>query len=144
MGVAGPDGAAVGATTSTGEEIGRVTAGDDFPQGDCSGVIPRDGVTERRGRNDVTPDALPAVVTPPSYSDFILVSAARSVVGRGCSSSVTGGTGPLRVAGSSTGYLPGSWNVDPGGAFGYTMPLDVPAGRAGVAPSLALRYSSDS
>ena len=40
------------------------------------------------------------------------------------------------------GTLPGSWNVSPGGAFNYTIPVDVPAGRAGMAPSLSVQYSS--
>ncbi|MNC91758.1 hypothetical protein D3C83_80700 [compost metagenome] len=52
-----------------------------------------------------TPDALPAVVTPPSYSDFIFESASTLVSGRGCSSSATGGVGPLRDAGISTGEI---------------------------------------
>jgi len=40
------------------------------------------------------------------------------------------------------GAVPGSWNVSPGGAFGYTVPIDVPPGRAGMSPSLSMQYSS--
>ncbi|MFJ3235710.1 RHS repeat-associated core domain-containing protein [Streptomyces sp. NPDC086787] len=51
---------------------------------------------------------------------------------------------PGSVKGSSgeTGYLPGSWKVSPSGDFTYSIPLDVPDGRAGMAPSLSLGYSS--
>lgn len=45
-------------------------------------------------------------------------------------------------ASKATGFLPGSWNVSPAGAFTYSVPLQVPAGRAGMAPDLALTYSS--
>ncbi|WP_436501747.1 RHS repeat-associated core domain-containing protein [Actinokineospora sp. HUAS TT18] len=41
-----------------------------------------------------------------------------------------------------TGVLPGSWDVTSSGSFAYSIPLDVPAGRAGMQPSLSLRYSS--
>jgi Salmonella virulence plasmid 65kDa B protein len=42
----------------------------------------------------------------------------------------------------ATGTMPGSWNVSASGAFEYSIPIDVPAGRANMAPSLSLRYSS--
>jgi len=46
------------------------------------------------------------------------------------------------VSATSVGYLPGSGEVLPGmGSYTYTLPLEVPAG-VGVAPSLALQYSS--
>lgn len=45
------------------------------------------------------------------------------------------------VAGSPTGYLPGLWDVNSSGVFTYSMPLDVPAGRAGMQPELSLDYS---
>ena len=60
-----------------------------------------------------TPEAFPAVVTPPSYSDFIFASASMLVSGRGCSSSATGGTGPLREAGISTGEISPAKNPSP-------------------------------
>jgi RHS repeat-associated protein len=50
-------------------------------------------------------------------------------------------TTPIAPA-ESVGYLPASWDVKPGGQFAYTIPMDVPAGRAGVQPALALAYSS--
>jgi len=37
---------------------------------------------------------------------------------------------------SSAGYLPESSDVTPGGAFTDSIPVDVPAGRAGMAPHL--------
>jgi len=40
------------------------------------------------------------------------------------------------------GYLPGGGTVTAMGAYQYTMPLDVPDGRAGVAPDISLVYSS--
>jgi len=43
---------------------------------------------------------------------------------------------------TTTGYLPGSGGVGPDGAYHYSIPLDVPAGRAGMAPRLSLEYSS--
>jgi RHS repeat-associated protein len=46
------------------------------------------------------------------------------------------------VAGSPVGYLASSGMVTPGGQYSYSVPLDVPAGREGMAPSLALTYSS--
>src|SRR4051812_2835889 len=51
---------------------------------------------------------------------------------------------PIVGAVGSVGYLPGSWNVTPAGAFDYSIPLDVPAGRAGVQPQLSLHYDSGS
>jgi RHS repeat-associated protein len=48
----------------------------------------------------------------------------------------------IAAAQSSTGTMPGSWNVSASGAFEYSIPIDVPAGRANMAPSLSLRYSS--
>ncbi len=50
------------------------------------------------------PEALPAVVTPPSCNGRNLASAARSVCGRGCSSSATL-TGPARPPGASTARI---------------------------------------
>jgi RHS repeat-associated protein len=40
------------------------------------------------------------------------------------------------------GTLPGTFVVSPNGSAEYTIPLDVPEGRAGMAPSLALSYDS--
>src|SRR5712692_4384881 len=48
---------------------------------------------------------------------------------------------PIAV-GASVGSLPGSWDVSPAGQFTYSIPLDVPTGRAGMQPSLSLQYSS--
>jgi hypothetical protein len=48
------------------------------------------------------------------------------------------------VTASSDGYLPSSWAVTPKGEFAYTLPLAVPPGRAGMAPSVALGYASSS
>ncbi|MBO3749830.1 VCBS repeat-containing protein [Streptosporangiaceae bacterium NEAU-GS5] len=44
--------------------------------------------------------------------------------------------------GAAAGYLPASGEVSPDGRFTYELPLDVPAGRAGMQPSLVLRYAS--
>ncbi|MFE9139479.1 FG-GAP-like repeat-containing protein [Streptomyces sp. NPDC007355] len=52
------------------------------------------------------------------------------------------GGGVAASAGAKAGYLPGSGSVSPDGAFNYSIPLDVPAGRAGMAPRLSLQYSS--
>jgi RHS repeat-associated protein len=50
---------------------------------------------------------------------------------------------PLIAATEGSGdYLPGSWDVTSAGAFTYSIPLEVPAGRNGMAPSLSLSYSS--
>src|SRR5262249_48962415 len=46
------------------------------------------------------------------------------------------------VPGTSVGYLPASWNVKPTGQFIYSIPLDVPTGRAGMHPTLSLNYDS--
>ncbi|MBL8298639.1 MAG: hypothetical protein JNN30_09870 [Rhodanobacteraceae bacterium] len=45
--------------------------------------------------------------------------------------------------GAIAGYLQGSASVSPTGQYGYTIPLDVPAGPAGWQPTLTLNYSSD-
>ncbi|WP_437528767.1 FG-GAP-like repeat-containing protein [Sorangium sp. So ce726] len=45
------------------------------------------------------------------------------------------------VAGADAGYLPGSGQVTPDGAYTYRLPIDVPPGR-GIEPRLALTYSS--
>lgn len=46
------------------------------------------------------------------------------------------------ITATTVGYLPAKWDVTPQGQFVYTIPLDVPAGRAGMQPELALTYSS--
>ncbi|MFF3313589.1 RHS repeat-associated core domain-containing protein [Streptomyces sp. NPDC002952] len=46
--------------------------------------------------------------------------------------------------GAKAGGLAGTSGVSPSGAYEYRIPLDVPAGRAGMAPSLALKYVSGS
>jgi RHS repeat-associated protein len=52
-------------------------------------------------------------------------------------------TTPLVAAAKGAGdYLSGSWDVTSAGAFTYSIPLEVPAGRNGMEPSLALSYSS--
>jgi RHS repeat-associated protein len=48
------------------------------------------------------------------------------------------------VAASTNGYLPSSWSVTPKGELSLILPLAVPPGRAGMAPSLSLEYSSSS
>src|SRR5262245_41251992 len=45
------------------------------------------------------------------------------------------------VPGAAVGYLPGNWNVTPTGRFTYSIPIDVPPGRAGMEPRLSLEYS---
>src|SRR5262245_43141879 len=46
------------------------------------------------------------------------------------------------MAGAGVGYVTSSWGVGSSGQFSYTIPLDVPAGRAGIAPELSLAYAS--
>ena len=48
------------------------------------------------------------------------------------------------VTPANAGYLPDAWEVTPDGAFTDAVPIDVPDGRAGMAPHLTLRYSSAS
>ncbi|MCK6551038.1 FG-GAP-like repeat-containing protein, partial [Myxococcota bacterium] len=45
---------------------------------------------------------------------------------------------PGRGESTRLGYLEGRSDVSPAGTFSYTVPLDVPPGRGGLAPSLAL------
>lgn len=49
---------------------------------------------------------------------------------------------PPVVASAAVGTLPGSLAVSGDGAAGYTLPIETPAGRAGIEPHLALAYSS--
>jgi RHS repeat-associated protein len=51
------------------------------------------------------------------------------------SNPIVSGTGDL-------GYLPGAGEVSTQGQYTYTIPLEVPPGRAGMQPALALSYSS--
>ncbi len=51
---------------------------------------------------------------------------------------------PIKPDGKKVGTLPGGGGVGPGGDYHYNVPLDVPPGRAGMAPSLSLSYSSTS
>lgn len=44
--------------------------------------------------------------------------------------------------GTAVGSIPGQFGVDPSGAATYRMPIAVPPGIAGLAPDLALSYSS--
>lgn len=46
------------------------------------------------------------------------------------------------VPGTAVGSIPGEFSVDPTGAANYHIPIAVPPGVAGVAPDLALAYSS--
>jgi RHS repeat-associated protein len=46
------------------------------------------------------------------------------------------------VAAGKVGTLPGGGGVGPTGAYHYTLPIDVPPGRAGMTPSLSMSYSS--
>lgn len=50
---------------------------------------------------------------------------------------------PIVEGANATGALPGSGSVTPTGAFTYDMPLDVPAGVAGLSPKLSLHYQSN-
>ena len=43
---------------------------------------------------------------------------------------------------NEVGTLPGAVSVSPSGAATYTIPIDLPVGRAGMTPSLALTYNS--
>jgi hypothetical protein len=50
---------------------------------------------------------------------------------------------PIAIAtGTKAGYLPGTSAVTPTGELTYRIPLDVPPGRAGVEPDLALAYAN--
>ncbi len=46
------------------------------------------------------------------------------------------------VPAGKVGTLPGAGGVGPAGDYHYTLPIEVPAGRAGMTPSLSLSYSS--
>lgn len=48
----------------------------------------------------------------------------------------------LAMGADAVGRLPGSFGISPGGQASYEIPIKVPAGTNGVAPKLALRYSS--
>jgi RHS repeat-associated protein len=51
---------------------------------------------------------------------------------------------PIEAGAGDLGYLAGSGEVSPQGQYTYSIPIDVPAGRAGMQPSLSLTYSSAS
>ncbi|HEY3818633.1 MAG TPA: RHS repeat-associated core domain-containing protein [Polyangiaceae bacterium] len=46
------------------------------------------------------------------------------------------------VSGGNNTRLPGTGSVGPDGQYHYELPLDLPAGRMGLAPTLSLTYSS--
>ena len=46
------------------------------------------------------------------------------------------------TAGTAVGSIPGQFEVDPSGAAGYSIPVAVPPGVAGMAPELSFEYSS--
>ena len=46
------------------------------------------------------------------------------------------------VSSQPVGSIPGQSSVTPDGAFSYSLPLRVPEGRLGMAPSLSLEYNS--
>ena len=46
------------------------------------------------------------------------------------------------IAQTEVGTLPGAVSVSPSGAATYTIPIDLPEGRAGMNPGLALTYNS--
>ena len=49
--------------------------------------------------------------------------------------------GPV-VSSGKVGTLPGGGGVGPSGDYHYTLPIEVPPGRAGMTPALSLSYSS--
>jgi len=52
-----------------------------------------------------------------------------------------GSAGEDGQAGGMAGYLPGGGNVSGMGQYQYSIPLEVPDGRAGMQPTLSLQYS---
>src|SRR6266446_490034 len=46
-----------------------------------------------------------------------------------------------QAATAPVGATPGSFSVDPNGGANYTIPIQIPPGSAGMAPSIALTYS---
>jgi len=50
---------------------------------------------------------------------------------------------PIVAGRGDLGYLPGSQGVSSTGQLTYSIPIDVPAGRAGMQPKLSLEYVSD-
>jgi len=50
--------------------------------------------------------------------------------------------GPQAGAATLAGSIPGSFDVTPGGAATYTIPINLPRGSGGLTPSLSLTYNS--
>jgi RHS repeat-associated protein len=61
--------------------------------------------------------------------------------GRG--STTAAATIPPIAVSASVGTLPGTFSVGPDGSANYSIPLEVPSGRAGIEPALAMSYSSN-
>src|SRR5262249_5215474 len=59
-----------------------------------------------------------------------------------CPDSICSNAAPEPVPAGAPGGLLGQSEVTSDGAFTYTLPLDVPDGRNGMQPSLALSYNS--
>lgn len=49
---------------------------------------------------------------------------------------------PVAAQDAGLGYLPASGSVGADGQYTYAIPIEVLAGRAGLAPTLSLNYSS--
>jgi hypothetical protein len=49
---------------------------------------------------------------------------------------------PPVIGSETTGTLPGEGSIGVAGDYRYTLPIEVPPGRAGMAPALSLSYSS--
>jgi RHS repeat-associated protein len=73
---------------------------------------------------DCTMDAVPGLTAPPSPPQPL------------------SGAGSVSTLAAAAGALPGGGRVTPAGEYTYRIPIEVPPGRAGMAPSLALVHSS--
>jgi RHS repeat-associated protein len=89
-----------------------------------------------------TPDAAALVTAEINVAGLKVITNTVVVSGTGGSAGGEGQNGVTPQGGNAVGAMAGAFDVTDSGAATYTIPIALPPGTAGLAPSLALSYSS--